>query len=92
MTTVDPPRPVTGGVDTHLELNVAAALDPLGGLLDVAELSEILEYIVERLDTLARIDPDPPPSDDCWASYDLDQLRGDLVRFVTLFRACELTS
>ncbi len=30
-------RPVTGGVDTHLDLNVAAALDPLGGLLGVAE-------------------------------------------------------
>ena len=28
---------MTGGVDTHLELNVAAALDPIGGLLGVAE-------------------------------------------------------
>jgi transposase len=28
---------VTGGVDTHLDLNVAAALDPVGGLLAVAE-------------------------------------------------------
>jgi transposase len=28
---------VTGGVDTHLDLNVAAALDPVGGLLEVAE-------------------------------------------------------
>jgi len=28
---------VTGGVDTHLDLNVAAALDPIGGLLEVAE-------------------------------------------------------
>jgi transposase len=34
---VDAPRPVTGGVDTHLDLNVAAALDPIGGLLEVAE-------------------------------------------------------
>jgi transposase len=34
---VDAPRPVTGGVDTHLDLNVAAALDPVGGLLAVAE-------------------------------------------------------
>jgi hypothetical protein len=31
------PRLVTGGVDTHLDLNVAAALDPVGGLLAVAE-------------------------------------------------------
>ena len=37
MTTVDVTRSVTGGVDTHLDVNVAAALDPLGGLLGVAE-------------------------------------------------------
>ena len=34
---VDASRAVTGGVDTHLDLNVAAALDPVGGLLAVAE-------------------------------------------------------
>ena len=34
---VDAARPVTGGVDTHLDLNVAAALDAVGGLLAVAE-------------------------------------------------------
>ena len=37
MTIVDVPRAVTGGVDTHLDLNVAAALDGIGGLLEVAE-------------------------------------------------------
>lgn len=37
MTIVDAPRAVTGGVDTHLDLNVAAALDQIGGLLAVAE-------------------------------------------------------
>ncbi len=37
MTIVDAARPVTGGVDTHLDLNVAAALDGIGGLLGVAE-------------------------------------------------------
>lgn len=37
MTTLDRARLVTGGVDTHLELNVAAALDALGGLLGVKE-------------------------------------------------------
>ena len=31
------PRLVTGGVDTHLDLNVAAALDAIGGLLAVAD-------------------------------------------------------
>jgi transposase len=33
MTIVEPARGVTGGVDTHLDVHVAAALDPLGGLL-----------------------------------------------------------
>ena len=31
VTIVDAARPVTGGVDTHLDLNVAAALDGIGG-------------------------------------------------------------
>ena len=30
-------RAVTGGVDTHADMRVAAALDPVGGLLGVAE-------------------------------------------------------
>jgi transposase len=33
MTTVEAVRGVTGGVDTHRDVHVAAALDPLGGLL-----------------------------------------------------------
>ena len=33
MTIVEPARAVTGGVDTHLDVNVAAALDDIGGLL-----------------------------------------------------------
>ena len=33
MTIVEAARGVTGGVDTHLEVHVAAALDPLGGIL-----------------------------------------------------------
>ena len=37
MTTITPARPlVTGGVDTHLDEHVAAALDPVGGLLGTA--------------------------------------------------------
>lgn len=35
MTIVDAVRPITGGVDTHLDLNVAAALNQLGGVLGV---------------------------------------------------------
>src|SRR5712691_1541964 len=30
-------RAITGGVDTHADMHVAAALDPVGGLLGVAE-------------------------------------------------------
>src|SRR5579863_5183688 len=37
VTIVDTSRPVTGGVDTHLDVNVAAALDGIGGLLGVEE-------------------------------------------------------
>ena len=33
MTIVEAASGVTGGVDTHLDVHVAAALDPLGGLL-----------------------------------------------------------
>ena len=33
MTIVEDRRAVTGGVDTHADLHVAAALDPIGGLL-----------------------------------------------------------
>ena len=35
MTIVEAGRTVTGGVDTHLDVHVAAALDPIGGLLGV---------------------------------------------------------
>ena len=30
-------RAITGGVDTHADTHVAAALDPIGGLLGVEE-------------------------------------------------------
>ena len=33
MTIVEAARGITGGVDTHRDIHVAAALDPLGGLL-----------------------------------------------------------
>ena len=39
MTIVDAARAVTGGVDTHLDLHVAAALDARGGLLAVEEFA-----------------------------------------------------
>jgi hypothetical protein len=37
VTIVDQARPVTGGVDTHADMHVAAALDGIGGLLGVRE-------------------------------------------------------
>ena len=39
MTIVEAVRGVTGGVDTHLDVHVAAALDPLGGLLGTESFS-----------------------------------------------------
>ncbi len=37
VTIVEDARAVTGGVDTHADVHVAAALDPIGGLLGVEE-------------------------------------------------------
>jgi transposase len=37
MTIVEDRRAITGGVDTHADTHVAAALDPIGGLLGVQE-------------------------------------------------------
>ena len=37
MTIVEDKRVITGGVDTHADMHVAAALDPIGGLLGVQE-------------------------------------------------------
>ena len=39
LTIVEIPRAITGGVDTHLDTNVAAALDDIGGLLGVDEFT-----------------------------------------------------
>ena len=35
MTIVESTRPVTGGVDTHADVHVAAAVDAIGGVLGV---------------------------------------------------------
>jgi Transposase len=39
LTIVDEARPVTGGVDTHADAHVAAALNGIGGLLGVQEFA-----------------------------------------------------
>jgi hypothetical protein len=60
--------------------------------VDVVELAELLEYVVERLNTLALVDSDLEGCDDWWPSYDLDQFRGDLARFIALLRRRKITS
>src|SRR6266567_4656886 len=57
VTIVDAVRPVTGGVDTHLDLNVAAALDGIGGLLGVAEFPATVAGHRELLGWLAGFGP-----------------------------------
>ena len=54
MTIVEDRRTITGGVDTHADLHVAAALDPIGGLLGVREFpataagyADLLEWLGE---------------------------------------------
>jgi transposase len=48
---------VTGGVDTHLDLNVAAALDGIGGLVGVAEFPATLAGHRDLLGWLAGFGP-----------------------------------
>jgi len=57
MTIVDAARLVTGGVDTRLDLSVAAALDPIGGLLEVAEFPATAAGHRRLLDWLAGFGP-----------------------------------
>src|ERR1700735_1006103 len=52
MTTLEAVRGITGGVDTHRDVHVAAALDPLGGVLgtegfstDVAGYQALLGWL-----------------------------------------------
>ena len=46
-------RAITGGVDTHADVHVAAALDPIGGLLGVAEFPATAAGYARLLDWLA---------------------------------------
>jgi transposase len=43
-------RAITGGVDTHADMHVAAALDPIGGLLGVQEFPATLAGYTRLLD------------------------------------------
>jgi transposase len=55
MTIVEAARPVTGGVDTHLDVHVAAALDPVGGLLGVESFPATRVGYVQLLDWLGSL-------------------------------------
>src|SRR5579864_8598677 len=46
-------RAITGGVDTHADVHVAAALDPIGGLLGVREFPATTGGYARLLDWLA---------------------------------------
>jgi transposase len=52
LTIVDEARPVTGGVDTHADTHVAAALDGIGGLLGVQEFAATPAGYARLLDWL----------------------------------------
>ena len=54
MTIVKDTRAITGGVDTHADAHVAAALDPLGGLLGVREFPATAAGYAGLLSWLAR--------------------------------------
>jgi len=45
-------RAITGGVDTHADVHVAAALDPIGGLLGVGEFATTAAGYARLLDWL----------------------------------------
>jgi len=53
MTIVEDACVVTGGVDTHADSHVAAALDPLGGLLGVREFPATAAGYADLLSWLA---------------------------------------
>ena len=52
MTIVEDTRAITGGVDTHADTHVAAALDPLGGLPGVREFPASAAGYADLLDWL----------------------------------------
>jgi transposase len=57
MTIVEDRPVITGGVDTHADLHVAAALDPLGGLLGVQEFPATGTGYAQLLDWLGGFGP-----------------------------------
>jgi transposase len=59
MTIVEVERRITGGVDTHLDVNVAAALDDIGGLLGVESFATTVDgnqALISWLDSFGCVD------------------------------------
>src|SRR5271169_2938931 len=57
MTILEDTRVITGGVDTHADMHVAAALDPLGGLLGVREFPATAAGYADLLSWLSGFGP-----------------------------------
>jgi transposase len=57
MTIVEATRPVTGGVDTHLDVHVAAVVDHNGGLLGVESFPTTTSGLAELHDWMATFGP-----------------------------------
>jgi len=57
MTIVEADRPVTGGVDTHLHVHVAAALDGIGGVLGVESFATTPAGYAELLGWMSSFGP-----------------------------------
>ena len=57
MTIVEDTRVITGGVDTHADMHVAAALDPLGGLIGVREFPATAAGYADLLGWLSGFGP-----------------------------------
>ena len=65
MIMVETNRAVTGGVDTHLDVHVAAALDRIGGLFGVSAFETTAagyEALLAWLTSFATLCRLPPPS------------------------------
>jgi transposase len=55
LTIVEDTRAVTGGVDTHADMHVAGALDPIGGLLGVEEFPVTCRWLNKTTVWCARL-------------------------------------
>ena len=62
MTIVETTRAVTGGVDTHLDVHVAAAVDANGGVLGVESFATTTAGFAELADWLSRLRRRSPAS------------------------------